>query len=486
MYELARREPMSVPEGIAAPRYDSRAVRPGIVHIGLGGFHRSHFARYTHDLMEAEPAALSWGIVGAGLRASDVPLLHALARQEGLYTLVERDASGERCAVIGSIVGVIDASERASELLAAIACPETRIVSITVSEAGYHLDAATKTLDLASNAIRRDVSHPRAPKTMPGVLVEAFRRRRDAKLPAFTALSCDNIQHNGNVLRAAVLALAGEVDSELATWIADNAAFPSSMVDRITPVPTRDEIARFSERTGLADQATVFSEAFRQWVIEDNFVCGRPDWSRVGAQFVSDVAPYEAMKLRLLNASHLAIAGLGALSGYETVEQTMRDAAIRHYMARLMDEETGPLLAPVPGVDLAEYKATLIARFQNPAIRDTVARINTDAPVNLLLDPLRDALAKGAPIALLSLGLAAWCLRTSQELSRGKTITGANANPDLQKFRAAEPLALLSIESVFGDLGRNTHVIASMRSWLDQGDSQGIAAMLKRKFGQTG
>jgi mannitol 2-dehydrogenase len=260
------------------------------------------------------------------------------------------------------------------------------------------------------------------------------------------------------------------------------------MVDRITPVPTREEIARFSETTGVADKATVFCEAFRQWVIEDEFACGRPDWSRVGAQFVRDVAPYEAMKLRLLNASHLAIAGLGALSGYETVEQTMNDPAIRHYMARLMDEETGPLLAPVPGVNLAQYKATLIARFQNPAIRDTVARINTDAHINLLLDPLRDALAKGAPIDLLSLALAAWCRRTSDALAAGIRIGGANANPDLEKLvsRAPDPLALLSIESLFGDLGRNLRLTESVRAWLDRFHRGGVPATLSRAFGKNG
>lgn len=489
MFELARREPLALPESVAAPRYDLRAVRPGIVHIGLGGFHRSHFARYTHDLMEADPSALGWGIVGAGLRASDGPLLRALARQDGLYTLVERDASGERRTVIGSIVGVIDASRDASDLLAAIERGDTRIVSVTVSEAGYHLDAATKMLDLASQAIRRDIADPRSPTTMPGVLVESFRRRRDSGLPAFTALSCDNIQHNGRVLRDAVLALARQTDPALSSWIADHAAFPNSMVDRITPVPTSEAIEKFAAETRLADKATVFSEAFRQWVIEDAFASGRPDWSRVGAQFVGDVAPYEAMKLRLLNASHLAIAGLGALSGYETVEETMRDPAIRRYMARLMDEETGRLLPPVPGVDLADYKATLVARFANPAIRDTVRRINTDAPINLLLDPLRDALAANAPIDLLALGLTAWCLRTCNELAAGNEIAGANASAELQALdvsRARNPLAILSVESLFGNLGHNMRLAASVRSWLDQFAPRGASAVLAQAFPVSG
>jgi mannitol 2-dehydrogenase len=433
--------------------------------------------------MEVETGALRWGIVGAGLRESDRPLLNMLNDQDGLYTLVERDADGERKCVIGSIASVIDASVSTTALLDMIARTDIHIVSITVSEAGYLLDTTTKQLDLTNLTIRHDIAHPNAPKTMPGVLVAAYRRRRDNGLPAFTALSCDNIQHNGRVLRDAVLELAGQIDENLAAWIAENARFPSSMVDRITPIPTREEITTFAEKTGLADDAPVFCEGFRQWVIEDDFADGRPDWSRVGAQFVRDVAPYEAMKLRLLNTSHLAIAGLGALSGYVTVEETMTDARIRHYMQRLMDEETGPLLAPVPGIDLAQYKATLIARFANPAIRDTVQRINRDAPINLLLDPLRDALSCGAQIELLALGVAAWCRRVCDEAARDETIAGVNASDELQRRAAAsvtDPAALLAMTSLFGELGRSDVLVNSVNSWLQTIRQHGIGAALDR------
>lgn len=475
---LSRKMSLSLPAGVVAPRYDLCALTPGIVHIGVGGFQRSHFARYAHDLLEQDSEALNWGIVASGLRASDQPLIGALNRQDGLYTLVERDASGETATLIGSILRAIDASASTSALLAAMAHAEIKIVTITVSEAGYHLDNATKALDLGNIAIRRDIANPREPRTVLGVLVEAFRQRRDAGMPAFTALSCDNIQHNGRVLLAAVLTLAEQVDLDLAAWIASHARFPSSMVDRITPVPTREEIKTLATQTGIADDAAVFSESFRQWVIEDDFADGRPDWSRVGAQLVPDVAPYEAMKLRLLNASHLAIAGLGTLSGYATVEQTMSDPAIRQYMKRLMDIEICPLLAPVPGIDLEKYKVTLVARFANPAIRDTLRRINTDAPINLLLDPLRDALAVDAPIDFLSLGLAAWCLRTSNELLRGETITGANANSELQRH-TGDPLAILFVKSLFGDVGSNRRFVSTVRLWLDALNDKGVAQVLR-------
>jgi mannitol 2-dehydrogenase len=473
---LSRRAPLDLPAGVAAPRYDLAAVSPGIVHIGLGGFHRAHFARYTHDLMALDPSALGWGIVGSGLRSSDAALLATLGGQDGLYTLVERDADRETRTVIGSIVGAIDASANSAALLDAIARPETRIVSVTVSEHGYHLDSATKTLATQSAAIREDLANPHTPRTMPGILVEAFRRRRDAGQPAFTAMSCDNIQHNGHVLRGAVLALAELFDPGLAAWIAEHARFPSSMVDRITPVPTPDAIAAFCAAFGIEDRASVFCESFRQWVIEDRFADGRPDWDRVGAQFVDDVAPYEAMKLRLLNASHLAIAGLGALSGYETVVETMGDPLIRRYMARLMQAETGPTLPPLPGIDLAEYKATLLDRFANPAIHDTVRRINTDAPVNYLLDPLRDRLAAHAPIDLLALGLAAWVERIRHEAELDGASQGALQ--DAARVGGDDPTAILSIEPVFGELGRDPRLISAVKSWLIAFTERGVAGTL--------
>ncbi len=482
-FRLSRHTRLALPDDIAAPRFDLRAVTPGIVHIGIGGFHRSHMARYTHDLMETDPGALRWGIVASGLRESDRPLIEALNEQDCLYTLVERDGGSEQKIVIGSILDLIDASASTQSLLDAIACSEIRIVSITVSEAGYLLNTTTKQLDLSHPTAQHDIANPALPKSMPGVLVEAFRQRRDKGLPAFTALSCDNIQHNGQVLRDAVLRLAARRDKNLAAWIEGYARFPSSMVDRITPIPTESEIDVFRDKTGMNDKAPVFSETFRQWVVEDNFADGRPDWSRVGVQFVTDVTPYETMKLRLLNASHLAVAGLGELAGYITIEESINDPVIRRFMRRLMDEDTGPLLAPVSGIDLMQYKTALIARFANPAIRDTVRRINTDAPINLLLDPLRAALLKDASIDLLALALSAWCLRICREVARGQKLAGVNASEKLLE-RASEcendPSGLLTLTAMFGDLGSNQGLKRKMDAWLRAIEQDGIAAVRKR------
>lgn len=479
MPALSRTRLPPLPPGFEPPGYDLQAVRRGIVHIGLGGFHRAHMARYAHDLMAAGPEGLDWGIAGAGLRPSDRPLLEALAAQDGLYTLTEREAGAQSRAVVGSIVEVIDASASSGPLLATIDDPRTRIVSVTVTEHGYCLDPATKTLDFDHPLVAADLAAPQAPRSLPGILAEAFRRRMAAGAPGFTALSCDNIQHNGAVLKAAVLALAARRDPALAGWIEAHAGFPSTMVDRITPVPTAGEIAAFAAETGLEDRAALSAERFRQWVIEDRFVAGRPAWDKVGAQFTDDVAPYETMKLRLLNGSHLAIAGLGQLAGYETIGETIGDPLIRRYMAALMDRETGPTLAPVPGVDLTAYKAALIARFANPAIRDTTQRVNTDAPVNYLVEPLRDRLAAGQSMDLLALGLAAWLRRVA-----GGPYLVVHPLADLLAEKAREggpdPRPLLSITSLFGPLGQDERLIAAVGGWLAALYEDGVAVTLER------
>jgi fructuronate reductase/mannitol 2-dehydrogenase len=484
---LSRASLKSLPAGVAAPRYDPAQVRPGIVHLGLGGFHRAHMARYTHDLMEARPDALGWGIVGAGLRAEDRGLIEAMAAQDGLYTLVERDQHGEAATVVGSIRATLYAGETTGSVLGAIADPAIRIVSLTVTEHGYCLNAATKTLDLAHPMIAADLESPGRPHTAVGVIVEGLRRRMAAGLGGFTALSCDNIQHNGRVLEAAVLAYADALDPALARWIADKASFPSTMVDRITPAAAPGDGAYVAERFAIADRCPVLAEPFRQWVIEDRFSGGRPAWEDVGAQFVDDVEPYEFMKLRLLNASHLAIAGLGALIGYARIDEAMGDAGLRRYMAALMDRETGPTLRPVPGVDLAAYKATLIERFANPAIKDTVRRVNRDAALNYLLDPIRDRVAAGQPIDLLALALAAWLRRMRGVDEGGVAIPIDHPQAELLRRTAlaggTDPRPLLGLKPIFGDLGADPRVIGPVERALGLLAGQGGAAAVQIVLG---
>ncbi len=469
---------------VEAPAYDPARVRPAIVHLGFGNFHRAHMARYTHELMKLDAGALDWGIVGAGLMEGDRKVVEALAPQDWLYTLVERDARGETAKVIGSVVEVVLAAGDPQRLLAAIARPETRIVSLTVTEHGYCLNRATKRLDLDHPAIRADIADPRRPQSALGVIVEAYRRRIASGGRAFTAMSCDNIQHNGHVLRCAVLDLAEALDPALAAWIAEHGRFPSTMVDRITPMTRAEDAADLARRHGVEDAWPVFSETFTQWVIEDNFADGRPDWDRVGAQFVDDVAPYEFMKLRLLNASHLAISGPGRLMGYTYIDEAMRDADVRAYMSLLMDRETGPTLLPTPGVDIPAYKRQLIERFANPNIHDTVERVNTDAALNYLLDPIWDRLDRGQPIDLLAFAVAAWLRRMRGEDEQGVLIEVRHPLAGLLRERAmeggADPGPMLRIKPLFGDLADNAVFSGAVGKWFGMMHSDGVRASLRR------
>lgn len=486
------RDAIAVKAGVETPLYDMAAVRPGIVHLGLGGFHRAHLARYTHDLMNLDAHALEWGIAGVGLRSQDRHLIEALQRQDGLYTLVEQEGARQRAVVIGAIRKAILAAESASGMLAEMGRREIRIVSLTVTEHGYHLDRPTRRLDLDHEDVRHDLACPGEPRTPIGAIAEALSRRRQAGLAGFTVLSCDNIQNNGDVVKAALLAFSSARDPGLAEWIEAHAAFPNSMVDRITPVPQPAQIAAFRAAFDLDDAAPIFTETFRQWVIEDRFIDGRPTWERVGAQFVEDVAPYELMKLRLLNCSHLAIAGLGQLAGYVLVSEAMSDPLIAGYMRALMDQETAPTLRPVPGVDLDDYKRTLTRRFANTAIEDTVQRVNTDAPLTVILDSLRDRLRVGGSIRLLALALAAWLRRVRGEDEQGRSLSIVHPLASLLRDKAiqggADPAPLLGIGALFGDLGSDPRLREEVGTWLralyEKGTRETMRAAAQRGYFQ--
>jgi fructuronate reductase len=395
-----------LPADVKRPGYDRGAVATGIVHLGIGAFQRAHQATYTEAALNAGDRR--WGTVGASLRAPTVR--DQLAPQDGLYTLSVRGAAGERLQVIGCIAQVLVAPEDPEALLRCLCDPAVKIVTLTVTEKGYCHDPATAALDEAHPDIVHDLSHPARPRTAPGFLVEALRRRREAQEHAFTVLCCDNLPHNGRTVRAIVTRFAALRDRPLAGYIANEVAFPSTMVDRITPATTDADRAAISRSLGLEDAAPVVTEPFSQWVIEDRFPGGRPDWSIAGAEFVADVAPYENMKLRLLNGSHSTLAYLGYLAGYETVSDTMRDASYRRLVDGLMDDAATTLKMP-PGADVAAYKRALIERFENPALKHRTWQICMDGSQKLpqrLLGSIRDRLAANAPIDRLVMGVAGW------------------------------------------------------------------------------
>lgn len=395
-----------LPSGIARPYYDRGALTTGMVHLGIGAFQRAHQAMYTEAVLNA--GDLRWGIIGASLRSPAVR--DALKPQDGLYTLAVRGAEGERLQVVGAIKDVLVAPEDPQALLGALTHPAIRIVTLTVTEKGYCYDPATTGLYETHPDIVHDLANPERPRTASGFLVEGLRRRRAAKVSSFTVLCCDNLPHNGRTVAAIVTRFAALRDRELAGYIRNEVAFPATMVDRITPATAPEDRAAISGRLGLEDAAPVVTEPFSQWVIEDRFPGGRPDWSLAGADFVTDVAPYENMKLRLLNGSHSTLAYLGYLAGYETVADTMKDPDYRRLAEGVMDDAATTLKMP-PGADVAAYKRALMQRYANPALKHRTWQICMDGSQKLpqrLLGTIRDRLAAGAPIDRLVMGVAGW------------------------------------------------------------------------------
>ncbi|GAB3486217.1 mannitol dehydrogenase family protein [Marinomonas epiphytica] len=451
-----------IDQGIARPSYDRSQLKTGIVHIGVGGFHRSHEAYYT-DLLLEQTGSKDWGICGIGLREGDRKIAQVLEQQDYLYTLVVKHPNGGiQHRVIGSIVDFILAPDSPQAVIDKMAHQDTKIVSLTITEGGYNFLPATGEFDFSNPDIQHDLANPESPKSVFGYLTAALRLRREQGFAAFTVQSCDNIQHNGNMTRKMLLAFAERQDSSLASWIAQEVAFPNAMVDRITPVTTLADIQHLAD-AGIEDQWPVVCEPFTQWVIEDQFSHGRPAWEQVGAQFVADVTPYETMKIRLLNAGHSVLGLLGSLYGHDTIDTCVADPLFAQYLRNFMDEEATPVLAPVEGIDLNLYKDTLIERFGNPNVKDNLARICLESSSKLpkfLIATINENLAKNGSIRLATLVLAAWCYYSD----KGQSLQGEELDivDDMkeQLHKAAQQtaensLAFLSIKEVFGDLLNN-------------------------------
>lgn len=446
-----------LPNGIARPGYDRAGLGQGIVHLGIGAFHRAHQAAYTDAVLQTGDRR--WGITAASLRSADTR--DALAPQDGLYTLEQRGQT-DQLSVIGAVTKLLVAPDNAATLIAALAQPQTAIVSLTVTEKAYARDPASGALDEADAGIRHDLANPHTPRTPFGFLAAAIQARRLAGLLPFTVLCCDNLPSNGRTVHALLTRFATLADPDLGAYVAGEIACPDTMVDRIVPATTDADRARIDARLGLHDAWPVTAEPFTQWVIEDHFTAGRPEWERAGATLVADVAPFEAMKLRLLNGSHSAIAYLGYLAGYETVAEAMADPAIATFVARLM-ERTSPTVHLPPGVDLTAYKASLLDRFRNPALRHRTWQIAMDGSQKLpqrLLDPVRALLAQGLPIDCHALAVAGWMRYVAGVDERGQAIDvrdplAVELARRATGGRTAEQLApaLLDLHAIFGDLG---------------------------------
>ncbi len=454
---------------VRVPAYDRSVITPSVVHIGVGGFHRAHQAVYLDELAQ-RGITTDWGIVGVGLRRRDMK--DALAPQDHLYTVVERGAGEDRARVVGTLLGCLFGPEEPAAVHAALSDPRTRLVTLTITGSAYHPRPGSGSSHVASAF---------------DYLSEALDQRRREGLAPFTVLSCDNLPENGAAARTATLAAARRRNELLAGWIARNVAFPSSVVDRITPETTkatRDLVAR---RFGIADRWPVVTEPFTQWVIEDAFCNERPPLEELGVRFVADVRPYAHVKKRMLNGGHCALGYLGCLLGHHTTDAAMADPLVRRYMEGLLADEIEPLLPAVAGLDLAEYRGTLLDRFANPNLGDQLARLcgrgSTKMPA-YLLPSLRDARRRGRPHKLLVLAVASWL-----RYLRGVDLAGeaiAIRDDRLHELKPPalaggdDPLPLLSVRSIFGTLGDDLTVVDSIEQALQEMRRDGLRATLER------
>lgn len=472
MEMLSRASLKNLPSSVRRPKADFADVETGIVHLGVGAFHRAHQAAYTDDVIQAGDRR--WGIFGASLRSGDTR--DALQAQDWLYALAQSSDTGMELRVIGALQGLAVAPENPAVLIQAMCAPSVKIVSLTVTEKGYCHDPATGELNEYHPDIRHDLENPAAPRSAAGFITRALAERRREELDPFTVLCCDNLPANGNTVQKVVTRLAALQDPDLGRHISDKVAFPSTMVDRIVPATTDADRESIAAALGVRDSWPVMTEAFTQWVVEDRFPAGRPDWA---ATFVADVAPYESMKLRLLNGVHSCIAYLGYLSGSETVADAMQDKNLAGFVRRLMDTEAAQTLRLPAGADVESYKAALIQRFQNPALRHRTWQIAMDGSQKLpqrLLGTARDRLKAGAPIPCLALGVAAWMRYVTGIDEQGNTIDVRDPlAADLRRRADAAGLiasrlapALLAVEPVFGkDLPAHPSFVTAVTDALD-------------------
>jgi mannitol 2-dehydrogenase len=472
------------PVAVTRPGYNRSCILPGLVHIGVGGFNRSHLAVYLDDLLKLG-ASEPWGEFGVGLLPTDKLIHDSLAQQDWLYGLLLVDSDQETYRVVGSLVGHLYAPESTSAVLEKLSSPACSIVSLTVTEGGYFIEDASGGF-LADHAdIRHDLEHPDRPRTWVGYVCDACEQRRRLGRAPFTLLSCDNLQANGAAARIALLSFADARGAALRNWIETNVTFPCSMVDRITPRTTEENRATIAGKFGVLDLAPVVSEPFRQWVIEDTFAAGRPEWERVGAQITSDVAPYEMTKMRLLNGGHSTIGYVADLLGYSYIAEAACDPLLRRLLTEFM-AEVRPTLKTLPGIDLDEYIAMIVKRFSNSAIRDQVARICFDGCAKIakfLVPTLNDLLAAKSDPRVLPFVIASWFhyLRGRDENGRALTISDPlleYMKPFLDAGGSDASLAL-SVRPLFGELA-STHpqLVSKVQANLDALRSRGVRSAI--------
>lgn len=442
------------------PAYDRHALTAGIVHFGVGNFHRAHQAVYLDNLF-ATSTDQDWAIIGASVRDADAAAREKLQQQDWLTTVVEQEAEVSAARITGAMIDYLAVGDSAA-IIAKLADPAIRIVSLTITEGGYYIDPASQSFDPTHPDIAYDADHMDAPKTTFGLILAGLMMRRNADIAPFTVMSCDNIPGNGHVTANAIIGLAQLVDAELALWVKANVAFPNGMVDRITPATSPREISLLAEQFDIADNWPVFCESFRQWVLEDNFPAGRPALEKVGVQFVEDVAPYELMKIRILNGGHATIAYPAGLLDIQFVHEAMENPLVAAFLEKVEREEIIPVVPPVPDTNLDDYFALCQRRFANPKIGDTVRRLALDGSnrqPKFIIPSALDRLNAGNSVLGLALVSALWCRYCFGTTDRGAKIEPNDPNWDrltsIAQKAKENPLAWLSMREIYGDLSEN-------------------------------
>lgn len=447
---------------IHTPSYERQAIRPGLLHIGLGNFHRAHQAVYLDQLLELGRGK-DWGICGAGVRSADAHMRQALRKQDWLSTVVTVGEDGLSARVIGSLIDFLDVVEGHRPIIEAISRPQIRIVSLTVTEGGYYIDAMSGAFDERHPDIQLDRANKWAPRTAFGAIVAGLNKRRLLGGPPLTVLSCDNLPENGIATKNAVLGIALSIDGDLASWIRDNVSFPSGMVDRITPTTTDRERNIVLERFKLRDASPVFCEPYSKWVIEDQFIGGRPDLEAVGVTFTSNVRGYEEMKIRILNGGHAIIAYAAGLARIGHVHEAMNVAVIEAFLRKVIQNDVAPHIQVVAEQSPTQYLDETISRFKNPGTGDTIRRICFDGSNRMskfTVPSIRDSLSTGSTPHGLALVSALWCHYCAGVDDDGGTISPNDPNWDALQKRAqassTNPLIWLEMRSVYGDLRKST------------------------------
>jgi len=446
-------------ERIEVPGYERRKIKAGIVHIGVGNFHRSHQAYYTNQVLSKRFD--NWGICGVGLMKEDLKRYKTFNQQDGLYTLISKESKGSfQAMVIGSIIEYLYGPMHSMAVIQKMSDPDIKIISLTITEGGYNFDANTGEFIFSDPLIQWDMTHPVDPKTVFGFLTQALKSRMLSGIPGLTILSCDNIQQNGDICKKMLLSYITEAEPGIIEWVLKNCTFPNCMVDRITPISDISDIEYLKTHYQIEDQWPVVAEPFIQWVVEDNFINGRPKWEEAGVQFVNDVAPYERMKIRLLNAGHTLLGLLGTLLGFKTIYETISDPACKTILRKFMDVEVTPNLGLIDGIDLEEYKDSLIQRFSNPEIGDRLSRICSESSTKIpkfVIPTIQDQLQSGGSIQYGAFIIACWYRYIELSGFSSYNIEIQDVMYDKLKQTVIssdkkDPTIFLEIKPVFGDL----------------------------------